>query len=85
MSDGSIIATIIASHITRHEPNAAAQLSPGIRIQAMDIVHPPGIRMPPIADMDVHARIVTAVVVAKSNAATPRKTRSEVSARPPLR
>jgi hypothetical protein len=44
---------------------AAGQVCPGIRIHAIDIVQPPGIGIPPIADMDVHQTINT------------RRTRSE--------
>ena len=42
-TDGSIMATIIASHMSAKlmaEPN---QVLPGIRIHIMDIVQPPGI------------------------------------------
>ncbi len=45
---------------------------PGMRIHAIDIVQPPGIRMPPIADMDAHQTIVVAALATKSSAATPR-------------
>jgi hypothetical protein len=51
---------------------------PGIRIHVMDIVQPPGIGIPGIAVMDPHQRIVSAALVAKSNAETPAKTRWEV-------
>jgi hypothetical protein len=50
----------------------------GIRIHAVDIVHPPGIGIPPIADIDAHQATVTAALVAKSSAETPKKARSEV-------
>jgi hypothetical protein len=43
-----------------------------MRIHAIDIVQPPGIGMPPIADMDAHQAIVVAALATKSSAATPR-------------
>ena len=58
--DGSIIATIIAIHMPRNDAAAPAHVCPGIRIHAIDIVQPPGMGIPPIADMDVHQAIVTA-------------------------
>jgi hypothetical protein len=57
--------------VTNHE-------RPGIRIHAIDIVQPPGIGIPRIADIDAHTAIVSAALVAKSNAETPAKTRGEV-------
>jgi hypothetical protein len=45
--DGSIIAIIIASHISRKIAPAAMVDCPGMRIHIMDISQPPGIRMPP--------------------------------------
>jgi len=42
-ADGSIIATIIASHMSWKLATEAAQLWPGIRIHIMDILQPPGI------------------------------------------
>jgi hypothetical protein len=42
-ADGSIIATIIASHMSWKLVADAAQVQPGIRIHIMDIVQPPGI------------------------------------------
>jgi hypothetical protein len=60
---------------------AADQLCPGIRIHAIDIVQPPGIAIPPIADMDAQHAIVTAALTAKSSAEAPknacRETRAE--------
>jgi hypothetical protein len=57
--------------------NDAAALGhvwPGIRIHAIDIVHPPGIDISAIADIDAQQAIVTAALAAKSSAETPRKT-----------
>jgi hypothetical protein len=50
---------------------------PGIRIHAIDIVHPPAIGIPPIADIELQQTIVTAVLAANSDTATPRNARSE--------
>jgi hypothetical protein len=71
--DGSIIATIITIHIPRKVAAAPGHVCPGIRIHAIDIVQPPDIGIPPIADMEAHHTIVTVVLAAKSNAETPKK------------
>src|SRR6266436_1153185 len=75
--EGSIIATIITAHIPRNDAAAPVHVCPGIRIQAIDIVQPPGIGIPPIADMDSHQPIVNAALAAKSSAETPKKARCE--------
>jgi predicted metal-binding membrane protein len=49
---------------------------PGIRIQAIDIVHPPGIGIPAMADIDAHQTIVPATLAANSSAETPENARS---------
>src|SRR5260221_2602616 len=72
--DGSIIATIITTHMPRNDAAASGQVCPGIRIHAIDIVQPPGIGISPIADMDAHQTIVTAALAAKSSAETPKNT-----------
>src|SRR5215470_3836124 len=74
--DGSIIATIITTHMPRNDAAAPVHDCPGIRIHAIDIVQPPGIGISPIADMDAHQAIVTAALPAKRRAETPRKERS---------
>src|SRR2546425_9805353 len=71
-NDGSIIATIITTHMPRNDAAAPGHACPGIRIHAIDIVQPPGIGISPIADMDAHQTIVTAALAAKISAATPR-------------
>src|ERR1700731_2738478 len=71
--DGSIIATIITTHMPRNDAAAPGHVCPGIRIQAIDIVQPPGIGIPAIADMDAHQTIVTAALAAKSSAEMPKK------------
>ncbi len=70
--DGSIIATIIATHMPRNDAAAPGHVCPGIRIHAIDIVQPPGIAISPIADMDAHQTIVTAALAAKTSAETPK-------------
>src|SRR6266581_6928879 len=75
--DGSIIATIITTHMPRYDAAAPGHVCPGIRIHAIDIVQPPGIGISPIADMDAHQTIVTAALAAKSSAETPKKARWE--------
>src|SRR5512144_628288 len=73
--DGTIIATIITTHMPRNDAAAPGHVWPGIRIHAIDIVQPPGIGIWPIADMDAHPTIVTAVLAPKSSAQTPTKAR----------
>src|SRR6266498_4001627 len=75
--DGSIIATIITTHMPRNDAAAPGHVCPGIRIHAIDIVQPPGIGISPIADMDAPQTIVTAALAAKSSAETPKKARWE--------
>src|SRR5258707_7563801 len=75
--DGSIIATIITAHMPRTDAAAPAHVCPGIRIHAIGIVQPPGIGISPIADMDAHQTIVTAVLAANSSPEMPKKARSE--------
>jgi len=43
---------------------ASGHVCPGIRIQTIDIVQPPGIGIPRIADMGPHKAIVSAALVA---------------------
>src|SRR5512132_1182189 len=79
--DGSIIASIITTHMPRNDAAATGHVCPGIRIHAIDIVQPPGIGISPIADMDAHQTIVTAALAAKSSAEVPKKARSEAMCR----
>ena len=46
-AEGSIIATIIASHMSRKAVAESIQVWPCIRIHIMDIVQPPGISISP--------------------------------------
>src|SRR5712672_2276915 len=75
--DGSIIATIITTHMPRNDAAAPGHVCPGIRIHAIDIIQPPGMGISPIADMDVRQTIVTAALAANSSAETPKKARWE--------
>src|SRR5262249_48928695 len=75
--DGSIIATIITTHMPRNDAAAPGHVCPGIRIHAIDIVQRPGIGISPIADMEAFQKIVTAALAAKSSAETPKKARWE--------
>src|SRR5439155_15515559 len=61
----------------RNVSAAPAHVCPGIRIHAIDIVQPPGIGIPAIADMDAHQAIVSVALAAKSSAETPKKARWE--------
>src|SRR5712672_2768294 len=79
IKDGSIIATIITTHMPRNDAAAPDHVCPGIRIHAIDIVQPPGIGISPNADMDAHQTIVTAALAAKSSAEMPKKARWEAS------
>src|SRR5712672_3540178 len=72
IKDGSIIATIITTHMPRNDAAAPGHVCPGVRIHAIDIVQPPGIGISPIADMDAHQTIVRAALAAKSSAETPK-------------
>src|ERR1700681_2010263 len=63
--------------MARNDAAAPGHVCPGIRIQAIDIVQPPGIGISPIADMEAHQTIVTAALAAKSSAETPKKARWE--------
>jgi len=57
----------------RNDAAAPTHVWPGIRIHAIDMVHPPGMGISPIADMDAHQTIVPAALAAKRNAETPKK------------
>jgi hypothetical protein len=76
-NDGSIIATIITVHMPRNDAAAPGHVCSGILIQAIDIVQPPGIGISPIADIDPHHAIVTAVLAAKRSAEAPKNSRSD--------
>jgi len=67
------MASIIAVHIAKKDVDAAAELWPGMRIQVMDIVQPPGMTMPP--DMDEHQQIVPAALAMNRKALIVRNTR----------
>src|SRR5215208_693184 len=63
----------MTTHMPRNDAAAPSHVCPGIRIHTIDIVQPPGIGTPPIADMDRHQTIVTPALATKSSAETPRK------------
>src|SRR5437879_5827925 len=67
---GSIMATIITTHVTMNEAAAPTQVCPGILIHAIDLVQPPGIAMPP--DMETHPWIVPAALATNRSALVPR-------------
>ena len=64
----------------RNDTAAPGHVWPGIRIHAIDIVQPPGIGMPSIADIDAHHEIVAARLAPKSGTSTPMN--ASVDARP---
>jgi hypothetical protein len=65
------------THMPKNEDVTPAHVCPGMRIQVIDIVQPPGIGIPPVADMDFDQRTVTAVLTMKSNTMTPMNVRPE--------
>jgi hypothetical protein len=79
VNEGSIIDAVIATHIPRNEAAAPGQLCPGMHIQSIDIVQPPGILISPIVDMEAHPITVAAALAAKNNADTPKKARRELA------
>jgi hypothetical protein len=54
------------------EAAVLGQLSPGIRIHAIDIFQPPGIVIAPIADIDPDQAAVSVALAAKSSAEVPK-------------
>src|SRR5688572_25657666 len=76
---GSIMATIMTTHMPRNVAVAPAQDCPGMRIQAMDMVQPPGISMPGMSDMEPHQATVTAALATKTSAAMKINARSDAS------
>src|SRR5436190_16215646 len=75
--DGSIIATIITTHMPTNDAAAPGHVCPGIRIHTIDIVQPPGIGIVPIADIDADQALVSAALTTKRSAETPRNARCE--------
>jgi hypothetical protein len=55
-----------------NDPAAPAHVCPAIRIHVIDIVQPPGIGIPSIADMGAHQTIVNVVLAANSSEETAR-------------
>src|SRR5262245_28641914 len=60
--------------MARNDAAATGHVCPGIRIQVIDMVQPPGIGIP-MADMDADQEIVSVVLAAKSSTETPTKAR----------
>lgn len=54
----------------RNELVAPVHVCPGIRIQVIDIVQPPGIGIPCIDDMELHQSTVPAALATQSTAET---------------
>ena len=59
----------------RKDAAVSSHVCPGISIQVMDMLQPPGIGIWPIADIDPHQTIVTAVLAANSSAEMPKNVR----------
>ena len=59
--EGVIIATIMTNHICVNIQLAPDQLWPGIFIQAIDMVQPPGMFIPP--DIERHSPIVATTLL----------------------
>jgi len=77
-SDGSVIAAIITTHMPTNDAAAPSHVCPGIGIHAIDIVHPPGIGISPMADMELHQAVVRATLAAKNSADVPKNACDEV-------
>ena len=84
-NDGSIMAAIITTHMPRKEAMVPGHVCPGIRIQVIDIVQPPGIGIPLIADIDPHQCMVATALAVKSSAEPPKKARNDARSDTPLR
>src|ERR1043166_3607106 len=72
-TEGSIMATIIASHMNRKPAADANQVWPGIRIHIMDIVQPPGISISQHIDRQKQAVAVTLTAKATTQTAINRR------------
>jgi hypothetical protein len=77
--EGSIMANIMTAHMPRNERAAPVHVWPGIRIQTIDIVQPPGMGMSPIVAMLPHQAIVAAALATNTASDMARKARSELS------
>src|SRR5260221_3372992 len=84
VNDGSIIATIIATHIPRNDAAAPNHVCSGMRIHVIDIVQPPGIGISSI-DMPAHQRLVNTALTMNSSAETPKNIRREARSATQLR
>jgi len=61
--------------MARKDAAAPIHVCLGIRIQAIDIVQPPGIGMSPMSDMDAHQNTVNAALTANSRTEAPKNAR----------
>src|SRR5258708_27174299 len=75
--DGSMMATVIATHMPRRDTAVPSHVWSGIRIHIIDIVQPPGIGISRIADIDAHPMIVAAPLAVKSSPTRTKKARCE--------
>src|SRR5580658_2110636 len=73
--DGSIIATVIASHMPRNDAAARGQISPEVGTGRIGMVSPGAISC--IVEIEPHQWIVATVLSAKTKAQTPKKGPSE--------
>ena len=71
VNDGSIIATIITSHIPMKEAVAPSHVCVGILIHAIDMVQPPGIAMPPA--IEPHHQVVAPALAMNNSALVARR------------
>src|SRR5512146_1853745 len=62
-----------------NEAAAADHVCPGIRIHVIDIVEPPGMAMPPGADIGAYRAIVSAALATKSSADTANRAGSDAT------
>src|SRR5215831_2262045 len=74
VNDGSIIATIITSHIPMKEAVAPSHVCVGILIHAIDMVQPPGIAMP--LSIEPVQRVVVAALAMNNSALVPKNIES---------
>ena len=75
------MAIIITTQIPTNSTAAPNHVWSGIGIHIIERVHPPGIAISPIADMDAQEAIVIAALATKTTAEMPRKTRRESTTR----
>src|SRR5262245_38071259 len=72
ITDGSIIATIITTHMPMKDAAAPNHVCPAAFVHTIDIIQPPGIAIPPIVAIDEHQAIVSRLLAANTSTETPR-------------